>query len=397
MIDLYPEKSTKMRARIERLQADPVALFINGIVSNFRTMVLNARNVLEQQSRDDSGEPPVFRKLSEGLSQAQVERVRRSVQRFFDQQPRTAKDLSDKFRDAGSVKTALQLFIDQQPKEVKALFDKSSLKESLDKLASADSHTDVECIEPKIYPPSKEMLGAALSIFLRRDFEEFQKSLVDEFGGNVNQLNYAYALLQLGNPKLRFGMISRALLPAVCRATEDAQAGLIRTALREEKDALGDMPPIPREIYSEFGMNVEMADIDRWSIDIKVQDFISRGPTGWQMSISDWTGSDISEFCPNWKLIVESFEMARLVVSPADSGISNVSPELANLLSVPVDSTYVTGIIDEIECFIVAQGSFWLSRLLSDGEMLNLTEGSVSNDFQRGNDGVMRCVSPRLT
>jgi hypothetical protein len=89
--------------------------------------------------------------------------------------------------------------------------------------------------------------------------------------------------------------------------------------------------------------------------------------------------------------------MARLVVSPADSGISNVSPELANLLSVPVDSTYVTGIIDEIECFIVAQGSFWLSRLLSDGEMLNLTEGSVSNDFQRGNDGVMRCVSPRLT
>jgi hypothetical protein len=146
MIDLYPEKSTKMRARIERLQADPVALFINGIVSNFRTMVLNARNVLEQQSRDDSGEPPVFRKLSEGLPQAQVERVRRSVQRFFDQQPRTAKDLSDKFRDAGSVKTALQLFIAQQPKEVKALFDKSSLKESLDKLASADSHTDVECI-----------------------------------------------------------------------------------------------------------------------------------------------------------------------------------------------------------------------------------------------------------
>jgi len=295
--------------------------------------------------KNEPPEPAILRKISEPLTRSQIDRARRAVQQFFDQQPQNAKEAAGK----------------------------------LTKLAK---ESPAESMDRKIYPPSPEMFSVALNLALRREREEFTQSFFHEFGGNTEQLVYAFSLMQMGGPNAQRSFISRSLLPSVCRAMEQAQAGLIRTALQWEKDGLGDMPPIPSHIFDQFGKNVDTRDIDRWRIDLKVQDFLAQRPAGWRDSILNWTNFDMSLLCPNWSLTLEAFEISHLLGKTTEVVVESDAKTM-ELLAIPIDPNYVLGVIDEIECLLVGQSSKWISRILPDKDFVNFNSILLRYELMR--------------
>ncbi|MBQ1048516.1 hypothetical protein KBX50_08590 [Micromonospora sp. C51] len=230
-----------------------------------------------------------------------------------------------------------------------------------------------------IYPVAMEQVFATMGEYFTEIENEIWAEIQERYAEKEVHLGFASNYyLSLTQPTL-IEHLSESLLTKSIYSLEDCIGALTRCTLTiAGAETLGDLPPVPYKVIESYGKNSETADIQRWAIDRRTEEFVRGGPREWRESIERWCGFDIDLIGGDWPAIREAVARTRLYSRGSSGRVDNqylaeidkgAASEIPLWEKLDTDSKYLSYLLDQLELASLCLSLRWAQHFFPDPEV----------------------------